>query len=276
MDTEFLQTLLDVVEGGSLAEAARRRNLTAAAVGQRLKALETVLGATLVSRSGATVRPTPACLRMVPRLQKILAEAGRLKGDIAEDGLAGPYRLGAISTALSDRVPALVGRLQTSAPEVGLKILPGSSAGLFAMLSRGELDAALLVEPAFPLPKSILAADLEDQPLAWIVPARPVTRNLPLIVYDRSSWGGAIAWNWIQRNIADADILCELDAPEMVAGLVAGGLGRAVLPVWGGLQRMAGIRIARIDTAPRRKLVFLHRGTPIDHACLAALTDGRA
>ena len=56
MDTQFLESFLLVVEHGSVAEAARRLNLTPAGVTQRLKALEQELGMALVSRSGRTVR----------------------------------------------------------------------------------------------------------------------------------------------------------------------------------------------------------------------------
>ncbi len=44
MDTEFLESFVKVVEHGSVAEAARRLNLTAAAVTQRIRALEREIG----------------------------------------------------------------------------------------------------------------------------------------------------------------------------------------------------------------------------------------
>ena len=40
MDTRFLESLVTVAECGSLAEAARRLNLTPAGVAQRIRALE--------------------------------------------------------------------------------------------------------------------------------------------------------------------------------------------------------------------------------------------
>lgn len=269
LDLRYLQTLLDVVDGGSLAEAARRQNLTAAAVRQRLKALENELGVSLVRRSGPTVRATPACVRMIPRLRSIIAETVLLPSDIADDGLAGPYRLGVISTALADHVPSLVAHLRNVAPEVELTITPGSSAQLFELLSHTELDAALLVEPSFQLPKSLMAEVLERQPFAWITPTKPASEDLPLIVYDKTSWGGEIAWRWIEQNLESPNVLCEMDAPETVASLVAGGAGRAILPIWDGLSIVVGIDIQVIQELPKRSLIFAHGASPIDHACIA-------
>jgi DNA-binding transcriptional LysR family regulator len=40
MDTEFLRTFVIVVEGGSIAEAARRLSLTPASVALRIRTLE--------------------------------------------------------------------------------------------------------------------------------------------------------------------------------------------------------------------------------------------
>lgn len=263
--------MLSVVEGGSLAEAARRQNITAAAVGQRLKVLEQELGIRLVVRSGATVRPTAACLRMLPRLQSILSETRRLLSDVAEDGLAGPYRLGVISTGLSDYIPSLVAQLPDLAPNVELMITPGASTHLYDGVSRGELDAAILVKPQFPIPKALAIQSLNTQPFAWITPTQPATQDLPLVVYDRTSWGGEIAWRWIEQQITAPKVLCEMDSPETVASLVASGVGRAVLPIWASLEGMPGITIQRIEDLTPRSIVFVHRGTPVDQVCVDVL-----
>jgi DNA-binding transcriptional LysR family regulator len=60
MDTKFLDSFVTVVDHGSIAEAARRLNLTPGAVAQRVRALEEEIGAALLIRSGRTVRPTEA------------------------------------------------------------------------------------------------------------------------------------------------------------------------------------------------------------------------
>src|SRR5215467_14456418 len=51
MDTQFLDSFVTVVDSGSIAEAARRLQLTPGAVAQRIRALESEIGASLVVRS---------------------------------------------------------------------------------------------------------------------------------------------------------------------------------------------------------------------------------
>ncbi|MBN3728046.1 LysR family transcriptional regulator, partial [Burkholderia sp. Ac-20379] len=50
METRYLKSLLAVVDSGSIADAARVEHLTAAAIGQRVQALERELGFALLSR----------------------------------------------------------------------------------------------------------------------------------------------------------------------------------------------------------------------------------
>jgi DNA-binding transcriptional LysR family regulator len=73
MDTRFLESLVTVVDTGSFAEAARRLNLTPAAIAQRIHTLESEIGASLVSRSGRTVRLTEAGTASMGRARDLLA-----------------------------------------------------------------------------------------------------------------------------------------------------------------------------------------------------------
>ena len=67
METAFLQSFVLVAETGSMAEAARRQDLTPAAVAQQVRALERELRATLVARSGRTVRLPGRTVPVRPR-----------------------------------------------------------------------------------------------------------------------------------------------------------------------------------------------------------------
>ena len=67
MDTRYLQSFVMVVDSGSFADAARRLNLTPAAVGARVRALEETIGTALVRRAGRTVRATEAGLLVEPQ-----------------------------------------------------------------------------------------------------------------------------------------------------------------------------------------------------------------
>jgi DNA-binding transcriptional LysR family regulator len=63
MDTGFLESFVIVAEKGSMAEAARRLNLTPAAVAQQLGALEQEIGNALVVARRAHRAPHPGWFR---------------------------------------------------------------------------------------------------------------------------------------------------------------------------------------------------------------------
>src|SRR5690242_12157998 len=101
MDTKFLESFLIVAECGSVAEAARRLNMTPAAVAQRIRALETELGQVLVSRVGRTVRPTAAGLAVQRHGPVLVRTARDLRAIAAGDLPSGQLRLGATATAMT-------------------------------------------------------------------------------------------------------------------------------------------------------------------------------
>jgi DNA-binding transcriptional LysR family regulator len=266
MDTRFIKTLLTVVELGSFSGAARRENLTPAAVAQRIRRLEAQLGHSLVTRSGQRVAPTPKCLSVLPGLQKIVAEMRRVSTDLDITGLGGPIRLGAISTALSDHIPSVLAQFAKHAPTASLSLSPGTSKELYAKLLNGEVDATFVVRPPFTLPKSVAQISIETQPMVMIVCAtdqRPLTEIIAAeraLLYDPQSWGGGIAEAWIKSHVPHEKILCELDALETIAIAVGQGLGYSIIPNWRGLANFASVRRLSLPTLNKsRELVFLHR-----------------
>ncbi|WP_417588921.1 LysR family transcriptional regulator [Pararhodobacter oceanensis] len=266
MDTRFILTLLAVVDAGSFAGAARRENLTPAAVAQRIRSLETALGKQLVVRSGQQVAPTQDCLSILPRLKKIALNVAQIASDFDDTGLAGPIRLGAISTALSDRVPSVLSRFAAQAPAATLSVTPGTSKDLYARLLDEELDAAFLVRPPFKTPKSITCIHIESQPMVMVTQAgdsrspEAIIRQEKALVYDPTSWGGQLVTDWIKAHIPHSKILCELDAVEAIAIAVGHGIGYSIIPAWAGLDDLVSVkRIALPQIAQSRELVLAHR-----------------
>ena len=95
MDSRYLQSFVYVIELGSIAEAARRLDLTPAAVAQRVKMLEDELGAKLVRRNGRTVGMTEAGERILDRARSVLHGIRDLRSDLVDASmLAGQLRLG--------------------------------------------------------------------------------------------------------------------------------------------------------------------------------------
>ena len=89
MDTRYLQSFVMVVDSGSFADAARRLNLTPAAVGARVRALEETIGTALVRRAGRTVRATEAGLKILNNARAVLRDVRDLKAIANDDAPLG-------------------------------------------------------------------------------------------------------------------------------------------------------------------------------------------
>ena len=261
MDTRFLESLLAVAETGSIAAAARLQGLTAAAVSQRIRVLESELDTGLLNRSAHAATPTDACLRLLPAARNLVREARQLSSHLDATGLSGPFRLGAVSTGLLDYAPAVNRLLQQQAPQAELIIRPGTSESLYRDLLAGTIDAAITVAPPFALPKSLRCTGIASQPILHVVPPSEPnegTPTLPWIVYDRTSWGGRTLWQAHGQEIAQGRILCELDALETIALMVSEGMGQAYLPVWRRLRDQFPDLVFSEPAQPcQRDMVFL-------------------
>lgn len=240
MDTRFLESFVCVVELGSIAAAARRLDLTAASVAQRIRALETDVGSRLIERSGRTVKPTVAGLRVFERAQGVLREVRDLMSAASATALpAGPLRLGTTPTGMTGMLPPVLRLWAQRYPQIEIYMEPAATTLLHARVLAGELDAALLVHPLFELPKACIWREWRREKLVLVTPARLKVRNAletlaqqPFIQYDRKVVGGKLAADYLRAKGIRPQLRFELDGIEAIAKLVSEGLGVSVLPDW--------------------------------------------
>ena len=239
MDIRFLETFLTVVECGSVAEAARRLNLTPAAVAQRLRALEAELGQALVARVGRTVRPTAAGMAVHRHAPDVVRAARDLRALAAGDMPAGQLRIGCTATALTGQMPDFIATLSARFPQIEYFLKPGSSVELYHGVLAGDLDAALIIRPPFPIPKTLGWQILRQEPLLLLAPEQLEINDVsaticdhPFIRYDRNQWGGQIVDRYLRQRGLIVREWVELDALDSIAALVSRGLGVAIVPDW--------------------------------------------
>ena len=256
VDTRYLQSFVMVVDSGSFADAARRLDLTPAAVGARIRALEDSIGTPLVRRAGRTVRATEAGLKILNHARAVLRDVRDLKAIANDDVPLGELRLGASVSAMTGVLPPVLKALYALHSKLAVHIEPGSSATLYQRVTDGMLDAALLVEPQFVLPKSCDWSALVDEPLCVLAAAHHAHRdaldllaNEPFIRYDRATWGGRMAERWLRENGIAPHERIEIDGLGAIAAFVSQGLGVSLLPDWTP-PWPAGLQIVKIGLPP--------------------------
>jgi len=239
MDTRFLESFVTVVDGGSIAEAARRLNLTPAAVAQRIRALESEIGARLLFRAGRNVRPTGAGATILARARKFLGEVRDLKSIAANDRPSGELRLGAFHTALSGLLPGILILMEERYPQIEVHIARGNSVELYSKVLAGDLDATIIAQPPFAIPKVCDWRALREEPLIVLTPAsapardpRAILASEPFIRVDRKSWAGQLVDGYLRRAGIQPRERFELDSYEAIAVMVDRGLGVALVHDW--------------------------------------------
>src|ERR1700753_1539069 len=121
MNTAFLQSFVTVVEHGSIAEAARRLNLPAAALAHGIDPLKGGTGPRLLSRSGQKVQPTQAGAAILLPARDLLGRVRDLRSIAANDTPLGKLRLGAVQTAKSGLLPRILSVMTKSYPQIEIQ-----------------------------------------------------------------------------------------------------------------------------------------------------------
>jgi DNA-binding transcriptional LysR family regulator len=239
MDTRALECFVSVIDNGSIAEAARRLNLTPAGVAKRVHALEAEIGGRLISRSGRTVRPTKVAMTILDRARVFLREARDFKAAAAIDRPAGELRLGAVQTTLTGLLPDILALMTNAYPQIKIHIVRGSSTETYRKVLNGDLDAAILSHPPFAILKTCDWRDLREEPFVVLTRAPAPRRHPhailaeePFIRLDRDLHAGRLIDAYLRKAGIRPKELFELDGIEAIAVMVDRGLGVAILPDW--------------------------------------------
>ncbi|CAG2148209.1 LysR family transcriptional regulator [Cupriavidus plantarum] len=273
METNYLRAFALVVETGTLAEAARRLNVTPAAVSQQIQVLERQLGTTLLGRAGRTVAPTASGRRLAERCVGLLGQVDELRAWVNQAEELKELRIGTINTALHSLLPDALARFTHAHPDVSVHIRSATSAELFDAVKQLELDAAVCLHPPFALPKTFAWELLRQEPLVVLARARDrqadpheLLRTRPLIRYDRSLGGGRQADDYLRTNgIVPAAERFELSSLLAIAMMVDRGLGVSLVPDIAS-PLTARLQVAKLDlpvpSEPRRFGVLWRRTSP--------------
>jgi DNA-binding transcriptional LysR family regulator len=290
METQFLHTFVAVVDHGSMAAAARLLNITPAAVAQQIRTLERDIGAPLIARAGRTVCVTEAGARILQSARAVLRQVADLSTVANDADTAGELRLGAGTNALTGILPEVLARMVERYPRINVFIKPGYSPDLHHAVQSGEVDAAIVLQAPFDLPKTCAWELLREEPLVVLAPLAMAGRDPhtllatePLIRYDRLQWGGRQADQYLRMAGIVPHERFELNALNAIAVMVDRGLGVSLVPDWArpwpeglNLVRMAlplACEPRRIGVVWSRSSIRIRLVTAFLQACRLAMQD---
>jgi molybdate transport repressor ModE-like protein len=242
VELRHLAALRAVAEHGSVAAAARRLGYSQPGVSQQLATLERLLESQLVERrpGAREAKLTEAGRLVLKHGAAMLARARAADADLRElqSGAVGTLRLGVFPSVGARVVPPLLQRLAENWPQVDVLLIEDASdRRLLEQVEAAELDLAFAMLPlgdgpfaaveVLRDPYVVLVA--ADSPLAEDTrPLRPrELAELPLIGFRHSQ---AYPEAFLRANGIAARIRFRIDDNETLVGLVAAGLGAAVVP----------------------------------------------
>jgi DNA-binding transcriptional LysR family regulator len=270
-------------------EVARRRSFSAAAdalaysqsaVSQAVATLEAELGVTLIERDRRGVRPTAAGAALVSHVDGVLARLEAAEAEVAAiAGLrAGRLRIASFPTAGATLMPLAIASFRAAHPSVAVSLAEGEPAEITSRLRAGEFDLVLLYEfsgVSEKLGSGMRRVSLLEDPMHVALPAgHPLAERTKLRLADlrAESWVQTSASSPCARHVVrschaagfEPTVSFESDDYQTVQGLVAAGLGVALIP------RLA-LSSVRDDISIRR----LHPRGPL-RTVIAAMSHGDA
>ena len=274
-----LHVLREVVSRGSFSAAAEALSYTQSAVSQAISRLEAETGAELVVRDRRGVRPTPAGATLVEHAETILAQVDAAEADLqAVLGLrAGRLRVASFPSAGATLIPAAVAVFRERHPGVALSLAEGEPEEIAPRLRAGEFDLALLFE--FPGARERPGAGLrtvtllEDSMHVVLPDSHPLADKAALTLGDlrEEDWVQTSAPSPCARHVVrsclgagfEPNVTFESDDYETVQGLIAAGVGVALIPRLALTRVHPGIVVRQLaPNSPARKVVAATIGGP--------------
>lgn len=124
LDPTSLQVFIGAIETGTIAAAAEREHIAAAAISKRISELESTLATQLLVRTNKGVEPTAAGLALVHMARRALSELDGVYLQMREyaDGMRGLVRVVANISAITQFLPAEIQSFRVKYPEIRLQL----------------------------------------------------------------------------------------------------------------------------------------------------------
>ena len=275
MELRELKSLVTLHQHGSIREAAKRCNISPAAVHKHLKTLVGEFGIRLYAKEGGRLHLTEGGLVALPFARDILLHHDAAFAAIEEwkGGGSGTVRVGAGPTFSSCLLPALVKKFRRRFPRVDVYVETGDSSHLISRLRSGSLDLIF----------DLAASHLDDKSLEQVgqweaqtgfISARPdvpthcrlaALQRVPFISFAKGTAMESAIRHYFHSLNFQPSVVMRSDSSEAIKAMIRAGLGISVLFLWNIDSEMRGstFKVIRTDAPPlslRMSLIRLKSG----------------
>ena len=282
MRLEWIDDILAVLDGGSLARAAEKRLLTQSAFTRRVRIIEDSIGATLFDRRRKPVTLMPGVQALEPELRDLSARLHKLRLTMkTTSNQAGNSLAFVCQHALTETVSPQVVRALAREHEVTVRVHSGNQDECLMHLISKEVDFAIMYalpddktpETANAFEALTIGADMLIPVATPYIRAKATGAVLPMISYPPEVFLGQVFSRKIRPQLPEdvsLSTVAETALTLAMQQLVLTDLGMAWLPqslVFGHLAQ--GSLVQMTDVLPAQPLIIrLVRlsGAQTDHA----------
>lgn len=277
MDFRRFRYFVATAEELHVGRAAQRLGMAQPALSQQIKALETWLGVQLFVRAHRRIELTEAGHAFLLEARAALrhADLARNSAQRAARGETGNVAIGYVSSALAEQpfVRALAA-FRASHPDVVIEMLLRLAAVQIEAVQDQTADIAVTRGPVPPIPQGCESFVLARQPLIAVLPRTHPLSTAPSVPLSELVKGtllqpedppGLGLAHTVRQLLAAAGVSPQrtMVVNEMTStvGLVAAGLGVALLPASARVLRLPGVAFCALQegVTAMSELVVVHR-----------------
>jgi DNA-binding transcriptional LysR family regulator len=280
MEISSLQAFVQVAEQGSFSLAADKLFLTQPAVSKRIATLEQELDTQLFDRIGRTVTLTEAGKALLPRAHKILEDIEDSRRQIANlsGSVKGSLRIGTSHHIGLHRLPPYLKDFTQRYDEVELDLHFMDSETACTMVSRGDLELAVVTLPSNPSPELICRTVWIDRLIPVAARDHELAGQKPISLEQLSRYPvilpgtGTFTRNIIQQAFVERGlelvIALETNYLETIHMMVSIGLGWSILPATMCADDLVRLPVADLQLS-RRLGIVTHQSRVLSNAAQA-------
>lgn len=240
-DPLSLRLFVSVIEHGTIAAAATRHHIAAAAVSKRISELEGQLNTQLLTRSNKGIAPTPAGAALIGMARPVLADLDNIVDQMRDfsRGTRGAVRVLANISVMTQFMPQALQSFMAAYPLVQVSLEEKISTAIIRGIQDNTADIGIFTQ--VPHGDDIEAYPFRNDELVVIVPSshplagRGTVKFADTVDFDYVGLHAGSSLNF-QLLRAASDIGRSLNLRIQVTGydaqclMVAAGLGIGILP----------------------------------------------
>lgn len=241
LDPTSLRLFISVVQEGSIAKAALREHIAAAAVSKRLGELEAILGTPLLDRTNKGVEATPAGLALLALARQVLHDLDEIQVQMQSyaRGVRGLIRVFASMSAVTQFLPYDIRSFLAAHPDVQVQLEEKMSCNVTKAVAENAADIGIFTSA--PHDPHLEVFPYRSDRLVVIAP-----QNHPLVQHDEISFAQTLDFPFVGlhsdsainlRILATAreqnrqpNIRIHVTSFDALCLMVDAGLGIAILP----------------------------------------------